>query len=50
MALRMARVEPLQADAGWRIFSLLKIVIDDGLGGGPRTDERDADSVAVPRD
>ena len=48
--MRMARVEPLYADAGWRIFSFLKSVSDDGLGGWPRTDESDADPVSIPRD
>jgi galactonate dehydratase len=50
MAMRIARFEHLHADAGWRIFSFLKIVTDDGLGGGPRTDESDADLVSVQRD
>ena len=29
----MARFEPLQADAGWRICSLLKIVTDEQADG-----------------
>jgi hypothetical protein len=48
--MRMARFEPLHADAGWRIFSFLKSVTDDGLGGWPRTDESDSDPVSVQRD
>ena len=47
--MRMARFEHLHADAGWRIFSFLKIVTDDGLGGWPRTDESDSDPVSVQR-
>ena len=48
--MRMARVDHLHADAGWRIFSFLKSVSDDGLGGWPRTDESDADPVSVQCD
>jgi hypothetical protein len=48
--MRMARFEPLPADAGWRIVSFLKIGTDDGLGGWPRTDESDFDPVSVQRD
>ena len=48
--MKITRVVDLHADAGWRIFSFLKIVTDDGLGGWPRTDERDADPVSVQRD
>src|SRR6478752_4171660 len=31
--MRIARFEHLHADAGWRIFSFLKVVTDDGLVG-----------------
>src|SRR5437868_1682084 len=31
--MRIARFEHLHADAGWRVFSFLKIVTDDGLVG-----------------
>ncbi len=31
--MRIARIDTLQADAGWRMFSFLKITTDDGLIG-----------------
>jgi len=31
--MRIAQFEHLHADAGWRVFSFLKIVTDDGLTG-----------------
>src|SRR5580698_4047210 len=31
--MKIARVETLQADAGWRMFSFLKITPDDGIIG-----------------
>ena len=31
--MRIAAFEHLHADAGWRVFSFLKIVTDDGLVG-----------------
>jgi len=31
--LRIERIEPLQADAGWRIFSFLKLTTSDGITG-----------------
>ena len=31
--MKIARFEHLHADAGWRIFSFLKVVTDDGLVG-----------------
>ena len=34
--MRMACFEHLHADAGWRLFSFLKIVTDGGLGGVQR--------------
>jgi L-alanine-DL-glutamate epimerase-like enolase superfamily enzyme len=37
--MRIARFEHLHADAGWRIFSFLKIVTDDGLVGWAEYDE-----------
>ena len=48
--MRMARLEHLHADAGWRIFSFLEIGTNDGLGGWPRTDESASDPVSIQRD
>ena len=31
--MKIARIEDLHADAGWRTFSFLKITTDDGLVG-----------------
>ena len=31
--MKIARVETLRADAGWRLFSFLKVTTDDGLIG-----------------
>ena len=31
--MKIARVETLRADAGWRLFSFLKVTTDDGLVG-----------------
>ena len=31
--MKIARVETLQADAGWRMFSFLKVTTDDGIVG-----------------
>jgi len=31
--MKIARVEMLQADAGWRMFSFLKVTTDDGIVG-----------------
>ena len=31
--MRIAKIETLQADAGWRIFSFLKLTTDEGLTG-----------------
>ena len=31
--MKIERVETLQADAGWRMFSFLKITTDDGIIG-----------------
>jgi galactonate dehydratase len=31
--MRIARIEDLHADGGWRVFSFLKLVTDDGLVG-----------------
>ena len=31
--MKIARFEHLHADAGWRVFSFLKIVTDEGLVG-----------------
>ena len=31
--MKIERVETLQADAGWRMFSFLKITSDDGIIG-----------------
>lgn len=31
--MRIAKIETLQADAGWRVFSFLKITTDEGLVG-----------------
>src|SRR3954447_26322197 len=32
-SMKIARVETLRADAGWRLFSFLKVTTDDGLIG-----------------
>jgi galactonate dehydratase len=37
--MRIARFEHLHADAGWRTFSFLKVVTDDGLVGWAEYDE-----------
>ena len=29
--MKIERVETFQADAGWRMFSFLKIITDDGI-------------------
>jgi galactonate dehydratase len=31
--MKIERVETMQADAGWRMFSFLKLVTDDGIIG-----------------
>ena len=31
--MKIARVETLRADAGWRLFSFLKVTTDEGLVG-----------------
>ena len=31
--MKIARMETLRADAGWRLFSFLKVTTDDGLVG-----------------
>src|SRR5258708_17642419 len=31
--MRMARMEDLHCDAGWRVFSFLKVTTDDGIVG-----------------
>ena len=31
--MKIAKVETLRADAGWRLFSFCKITTDDGLVG-----------------
>ena len=31
--MKIERVETLQADAGWRMFSFLKVTTDDGIIG-----------------
>src|SRR3954470_11586414 len=33
MAMKIARIEDLHCDAGWRNFSFLKITTDDGIVG-----------------
>src|SRR5262245_34053421 len=32
-SMKIARIEDLHCDAGWRVFSFLKITTDDGLVG-----------------
>ncbi|MFO1069681.1 MAG: mandelate racemase/muconate lactonizing enzyme family protein [Geminicoccaceae bacterium] len=39
--MRIARIEDLHADAGWRTFSFLKITTDDGLVGWSEYTESD---------
>ena len=39
--MRIARVEDLHCDAGWRNFSFLKIITDDGLVGWSEFTEAD---------
>jgi galactonate dehydratase len=31
--MKIAKIEDLHADGGWRVFSFLKITTDDGLVG-----------------
>src|SRR5260370_11929498 len=31
--MRIARIEDLHCDAGWRVFSFLKVTTDDGIVG-----------------
>jgi hypothetical protein len=45
-AMKVTRIETLRCDAGWRMFSFLKVMTDDGLiGWSPRT----SSSVSSPR-
>jgi galactonate dehydratase len=31
--MRIARIDDLHCDAGWRVFSFLKVTTDDGIVG-----------------
>lgn len=42
--MKIARIEDLHADAGWRTFSFLKITTDDGLVGWSEYTEADGSS------
>src|SRR5260370_10741500 len=39
--MRIARIEDLHCDAGWRTFSFLKVTTDDGLVGWSEYTEAD---------
>ena len=44
--MRIAKIETLPADAGWRIFHFLKLTTDEGLAGWAEYIEISASAAA----
>ena len=46
--MKIAKIEDLHCDAGWRTFSFLKISTDDGLSGWSEYTEADGSRASPP--